>query len=91
MRTFKNLFIIAKYQVEIEEYLIGYTRIYIYQNLDKDEEVFFSKRIKLLFQLAMHTDFILLWFDKEAEMYIDLNEFLEVNAELYLKFIVIID
>ncbi len=91
MRTYKNLFTITQYSPIIEEYLIGYTRIYIYQKLELDDEIFFSRRINVLFKLVIYSNYLLFWFKDIDEMYEELNMYLELNDELSLKIIVIID
>lgn len=91
MRTFKNLFKINTIKPVLEEYIIGYTKIYVYKNIDELEEVYFSKRIKVLFELCIYSDFQLFWFPSYEEMYMDLNEYLELNNDLKIKIILIID
>lgn len=91
MRTFNNLFKIDKYKPVIEEFFIGYTKILIYQNLDKEDEIIYSQRISLLFKLAMYDEYILLWYDNIGQMYQELNEYLELETDHFIKIIVIID
>lgn len=91
MRTFNNLFQINKYKPIIDELFIGYTKILIYQNLDQEDEMLFSARISLLFKLAMYDEHILLWFDNIGQMYQELNEYLELEKDNFIKIIVIID
>ena len=51
MRNFNNLFKLNKIEPIIEEYYIGYTKVFIYQSIDFDDEIFYSKRISCLFKL----------------------------------------
>ena len=91
MRTFKNLLKIEKIKPKIEHYEIGYTKVYIYENIDLDEEIFFSKRIKSLFKLCLYSDYLFFWFNSYDAMYEELNEYLELSKDLTLKIIIIID
>ena len=90
MRNFNNLFKLTYIKPTIEEYNIGYTKIFIYENIDKDEEIFFSKRIEVLFKLATYGEYILLWFDNIRQMYTDLGEYLELEENNFIKIIVIL-
>jgi hypothetical protein len=90
MRNFNNLFKLNKIEPIIEEYNIGYTKVFIYQSIDVDDEIFFSKRIALLFKLMMYGDYILLWFDNIQQMYTDLGEYLEYEENNFIKIIVIL-
>ena len=90
MRNFNNLFKLNKIEPIIEEYNIGYTKVFIYQSIDVDEEIFFSKRIALLFKLMMYGDYILLWFDNIEQMYTELEEYLELEENNFIKIIVIL-
>lgn len=91
MRTFNNLFKINQYKPVIDDFFIGYTKVLIYQNLDQETEKLFSPRISLLFKLAMYGEYILLWFDNIGQMYQELNEYLELEKDNFIKIIVIID
>ncbi|MBQ8292195.1 MAG: hypothetical protein IJX78_00145 [Bacilli bacterium] len=91
MRTYKNLFDLKETKPVLEEYLIGYTKIYLYQSIDYDEEIFFSKRIASLFKLMIYTDYLLFWFSSFDEMYERLGSFLEIVDDNCLKIIVIIN
>lgn len=91
MRTYKNLFTITKIKPIIEEYIIGYTKIYIYHNIDNIEDILFSKRISLLFKLTIYDNFLLFWFKNHDELYQELGEYLEIESENFLKIIIIID
>ena len=91
MRTYKNLFKLKTIKPIIEDYTIGYTKIYIYNNIDEDEDIYFSQRIRLLFKLCLYDKYILFWFKNYDEFYQDLEEYLELTSELYLKIIIIID
>ena len=91
MRTFKNLFEIETKKPKIEYYEIGYTKLYIYENIDLDEEILFSKRIKSLFKLCLYSEYLFFWFNSYDEMYEELNEYIELSKELTLKIIIIID
>lgn len=91
MRTYKNLFKITKIKPIIEEYIIGYTKIYIYHNIDNIEDILFSKRISLLFKLTIYDNFLLFWFKNYDELYQELGEYLEIESENFLKIIIIID
>lgn len=91
MRTYKNLFTITKIKPIIEEYIIGYTKIYIYHNIDNIEDILFSKRISLLFKLTIYDKFLLFWFKNYDELYQELGEYLEIESENFLKIIIIID
>lgn len=91
MRTYKNLFKITKIKPIIEEYIIGYTKIYIYHNIDNIEDILFSKRIGLLFKLTIYDNFLLFWFKNYDELYQELGEYLEIESENFLKIIIIID
>jgi hypothetical protein len=90
MRNFNNLFKLNKIEPIIEEYNIGYTKVFIYQSIDVDDEIFFSKRIALLFKLMMYGDYILLWFDNIQQMYTELGEYLELEENNFIKIIVIL-
>lgn len=90
MRNFNNLFKLKQIEPVFEVYEIGYTKVFIYPSIDYDEEVFFSKRIKLLFKLAIYGDYILLWFDNIEQMYTELDEYLELEENNLIKIIVIL-
>ena len=90
MRNFNNLFKLNKIEPIIEEYYIGYTQVFIYQSIDFDDEIFYSKRISCLFKLAMYGDYILLWFDNIEQMYTELEEYLELEENNFIKIIVIL-
>ncbi len=90
MRNFNNLFKLEKIEPIIEVYEIGYTKIFIYESIDFEDEIFFSKRISCLFKLAIYGDYILLWFDNIEQMYTDLEEYLELEENNYIKIIVIL-
>lgn len=91
MRTYKDLLKVRTYEPLLDVILIGYTKIFIYENLDKQEEVFYSPRISLLFKLMMYDDYLLLWFDSFYQMYQELDEYLELEKDNFIKIIVIID
>lgn len=91
MRTYKDLLKVRTYEPLLDVILIGYTKIFIYENLDKQEEIFYSTRISLLFKLAMYDDYLLLWFDNFQQMCQELNEYLELEKNNFIKIIVIID
>ena len=90
MRNFNNLFKLNKIEPNLEVYEIGYTQVFIYQSIDVDDEIFYSKRINLLFKLIMYGDYILLWFDNIEQMYTELAEYLELEENNYEKIIVIL-
>lgn len=91
MRTYRNLFKVNIIKPILEDYTIGYMKIYIYNNIDNDEDIYFSQRIKLLFKLCFYDNFLLFWFKNYDEFYQDLEEYLELTNELHLKIIIIID
>lgn len=90
MRNFNNLFKLTGIKPIVEEYHIGYTKVFIYKSIDSGEEIFFSKRIESLFKLAMYGEYILLWFDNIQQMYTDLDEYLELEENNFIKIIVIL-
>ena len=90
MRNFNNLFKLNKIEANLEVYEIGYTQVFIYQSIDYNEEIFFSKRIECLYKLTMYKDYILLWFDNIEQMYTELEEYLELEENNYEKIIVIL-
>ena len=90
MRNFNNLFKLRKIEPKLEEYQIGYTKVFIYQCIEYEDEIFFSKRIEALYKLAIYNDYILLWFDSFEQMYTDLGEYLEYEENNYIKIIVIL-
>jgi hypothetical protein len=90
MRNFNNLFKLNKIEPMLEVYEIGYTKVFIYQSIDVDDEIFYSKRINLLFKLIMYGDYILLWFDNIEQMYTELEEYLELEENNFIKIIVIL-
>ena len=90
MRNFNNLFKLNKIEPILEVYEIGYTQVFIYQSIDVDDEIFYSKRINLLFKLIMYGDYILLWFDNIEQMYTELAEYLELEENNFIKIIVIL-
>lgn len=56
MRTFSNLFQVDYHHHKLEFFKIGYRTIYLFTIIPQDsnsfEEVFYSKDIRLIFQLA---------------------------------------
>ncbi len=89
MRTYKNLFALEVRKPILEEYIIGYTKVYIYPLMD--DETPFSKCIALLFKLVMYGDYALFWFANFEEMYEKLGIFLELEEDFYQRIIVIVD
>ena len=83
MRNFNNLFELRKIEPILEEYQIGYTKVFIYQCIEYEDEIFFGKRIEVLYKLAIYNDYILLWFDSFEQMYTDLGEYLEYEENNY--------
>lgn len=90
MRNFNNLFKLNKIEPNLEVYEIGYAKVFIYQSIDYNEEIFFSKRIECLYKLTMYGDYILLWFDNIEQMYTELAEYLELEENNFIKIIVIL-
>ena len=90
MRNFNNLFKLNKIEPILEVYEIGYTKVFIYQSIDLDDEIFYSKRIELLFKLTMYSNYILMFFDNIEQMYTDLADYLEIEENNFIKIIVIL-
>ena len=90
MRNFDNLLKLNKIEPILEVYEIGYTKVFIYQSIDLDDEIFYSKRIELLFKLTMYSNYILMFFDNIEQMYTDLADYLEIEENNFIKIIVIL-
>lgn len=90
MRNFNNLLKLNKIEPILEVYEIGYTKVFIYQSIDLDDEIFYSKRIELLFKLTMYSNYILMFFDNIEQMYTDLADYLEIEENNFIKIIVIL-